>query len=122
MTDAKREEARHATGAKDPIGELRVFCNGTDKVVAHDEQDAKQALAELIGCSVDDGDVADCDPFELVPSDKVLTISFNDGECAHLDLTGLRREQLGGERFRVATTAADWVRRNGRGMLCSTEF
>lgn len=104
---------------------LSVFTNGTDTVVAVDAEDALH-----IGASGEDAqEYLDYHgPFELVPPDKELAIGFEDepeGE-GEPDVSGLDPmlppDKKRGWTVKYRTTAQDWARRNGRGMLCSTEF
>lgn len=87
---------------------LQVYTNGTDTVVAYDVDDAKAVFAEYLGCTVEDGDVTDTDPFEPVPHNKPITINFTDADP--------------GEPTKQERTAAGWAEHEGRGFLCSTEY
>lgn len=103
---------------------MYVFSNGTDTVVAADKEDALAVYAAAYG----DDFQEEHGPFELVPPDKELAIAFEDepeGE-GEPDVSGLEPIRPPDKKrywtVKYRTTAEDWARRNGRGMLCSTEF
>lgn len=83
----------------DKMTELHCYTNGTDTVVASDEDDGASVVAEHLGERVED-----VGALHRVDDATVLKI---------LD------EETGAS---VAKTAAEWARSNGRGFLCSTEW
>lgn len=103
--------------------ELHLYTNDVDTFVACSEQDALAAFGEFCGWEPGDPDFEQqADTFERIPDDKIIEVDFVDGEVRDIDLGGLERTDIVGERFKVKTTAGDWAKRCARGMLCSTEY
>lgn len=110
--------------------ELRAYTDGTNTVAARDEDDARAVVAEYIG-----GPVEDFDPMTRVPDDKVIAV-WLDGvtvdpvacDCAdYVRETERDLHTPNGHHPRCGVghpskTAAEWVRENGRGLICSTEM
>lgn len=85
---------------------LKVFTDGTDKVVALDLFDARLVWEEFHG-STFEGEGMMLDDWRQLPEDDPITImNYNDG----------------GPSDKLTKTAAEWSVFNGRGFLCSTEF
>jgi hypothetical protein len=90
---------------------MKVWSGEVDTVVAADLEDVRKVLIDLYG---DTDDVVEMmnDGFAPVPDDQPITIENvdtfdHDGRCAPVKLT---------------MTAAEWISREGRGLLCSTEY
>lgn len=85
---------------------LKVFTNHTDTVVAKDLPDAQRVMEEHNGSTFEQEGWT-LDEWGEVPDDKIITIcNINDH----------------GPDDKAAKTAAEWVKENGRGFLCSTEW
>ena len=80
---------------------LAVWTDGEDTVIATSAEDAVAVYEDYCG-KRDDG----ADPFVRVPDHRVITIRSDDPDEPNED-----------ER-----TAAQWVRKNGRGFLCSASY
>jgi hypothetical protein len=84
---------------------MKVWQGETDTVVAEDLADVRAALAEMYG---DSDEVAEMmsDGFVPVPDDRAITIH--------------NLEDVPGNKLTL--TAKEWIAREGRGLLCSTEW
>lgn len=100
MASAK---ALHMTQGKD--GSMKVWQGETDTIVADDLADVRKVLVELYGDSDEITEMMN-DGFAEVSDDKSITIN-NVEDVPHQRLT---------------MTAAEWIAREGRGLLCSTEY
>lgn len=114
MTDCLHEGPRagHCTkcGAAWPDDrQLHVFELGPDHYVAYDVADAWACLTEQTGLKQGDEDVEDDEPVQ-VPDDRPITIKLEPED---------RKE---GDPEVLTLTAAEWCAREGRGLLCSTEY
>ena len=90
---------------------LHVFEIGPDTVIAYDVDDAWTVWSEQSGEDRDDYETYD-DPV-LLPDDKTLSI--------WCDADGIA-EPNGDGADTVERTCAEWIAREGRGFLCSTEY
>ncbi len=96
-----------------PEKKLHVFemTEGPDTVIAESIEDAWKVWSKTTGQSKDEYQADyENDEFEQVPDDKMMKI-FMDDEGKISD-SGNQAEM----------TAAEWVKREGSGWLCSTEF
>lgn len=82
---------------------MKVYTNGTDTIVAADEQDLRAVLVELYG--IEDAAMYHDEGFVACDETETLTI-VNAGDG------GVPR----------TLTYGDWAATIGRGLLCSTEF
>ena len=88
------------------LEELHVFQSQCDWWVATDEAEAAKMLEEHYGDTVEEMD----EEFRLLPDDEVIKIVCDeDGRISD-----------SGES--VPRTAAEWAKREGRGLLASTEY
>lgn len=87
-------------------GELRVWDNGTEMVVARDVDDAWSVWEKSTG---EKRTEYPDEEWDLVPPWRHITISADDAAT----LFGCTRKTL---------RAVEWARLNGRGPLCSTEW
>lgn len=83
-----------------PQGTLGVWHNGYDWVVATSAEDARDVACALSGERIEDYDAGD---WEFCAPGSTVTIRGEDGAPGE------------------TRTCAEWVARNGRGFLCSTE-
>lgn len=112
---------------------LRCFKIGPDRVIAADEADARKVIEEAYG----DGEVGTDLPCEPVPDERPILIVLDDApeantcdclEWAHEASDDITAHYCrNGHRKGCAVgcpelPAAEWVLRNGRGLLCSTEL
>ena len=88
------------------MSDLHVFCNGTDKVIATDIEDAWAAWCETTGESRE-AYSGETWAWEQMPDDASLPIM---------------RDPESGDRTKDTLTCAEWVAKDGRGFLCSTEW
>jgi hypothetical protein len=84
---------------------MKVWQGETDTVVAEDLADVREVLVEMYGDSDEVTEMMN-DWFVPVPDDKPITIhNLEDVPTSKLTLT-----------------AKEWIAREGRGLLCSTEW
>lgn len=85
---------------------MNVYTNGTDTVVAESIDDVPGAWASSHGVDfLDEGN--DLDEWDQVPDDEPITICNVEGR-GHMD--------------KETRTAREWADKDGRGLLCSTEY
>ena len=97
---------------------LKAFCyDETDTVIAESVKDAKAVLVEM-GCYTED-----YEEYEWVelPGDEKLTITFEDERDEpnwpeNATISKHRRA------VKITATIESWIKWNGRGFLCSTEW
>lgn len=88
---------------------LEVWTDGTDTVVCHGRYDIAAAVTWNRGTFE-----SDVDDFDRIEDDKAIRINVSDDADdfkAGCDSEG-----------RLTLTAAQWAAKNGRGLLCSTEY
>ena len=103
---------------------LKAFTNGTETHVAYSIDDALAVFKEIVGddCVADGyGEAGDWYEADL---DAYLTIFFEDKTEKDFVGEGFEIVENEPERFfiRVKAQNKDWVKWNGRGFLCSTEY
>lgn len=91
-------ESGETQGAREEMNDLAVWYDGEDWVIASSAEDADRICAELYGS----GDL-EC-KWRKLPNDKVICVDFEDGPG------------------RIELTCGQWIRRNGRGHLCSLDY
>ena len=79
-------------------GPLKLWFNGTERVVAEDEYAARDIVVADLGCYPDEVESFE----EVTDLDKPLTI-----DC---------------EGLKVTLTQREWIEKEGRGLLSSTEM
>jgi hypothetical protein len=84
---------------------MKVWQGEVDTVVAEDLADVREVLVNLYGDSDEVTEMMN-DGFAEVADDKSITIHNIEDD----------------PRSRLTLTAAEWIAREGRGLLCSTEF
>lgn len=77
---------------------LKMFFNGTERVIAEDEYEARDIVVSDLGCYPDEVEAFT----EATDLDQPLTID-NEG-------------------LKVTQTLREWIEKEGRGLLCSTEM
>ena len=80
------------------MNDLYVWTDCEDWVIASNEEDADRICAELYGSGELDLE------WRKLPNDKVVCVDFEDGPG------------------RLELTCEQWIRRNGRGHLCSLDY
>lgn len=90
---------------------MKVWKGDVDTVIAEDLADVRKVLAEMYGDSDEVTEMIN-DGFAPVADDQAITI-------VNVDET-----QADGRKMpvRMTLTAAEWIAREGRGLLCSTEY
>ena len=83
---------------------MQVYTNGTDTVVAESIDDVRAVVEAQYGCTME-SEGWSLDEWHRVKDDKPITITNYDDQGNKLTLT-----------------AAEWAARDGRGLLCSTEW
>lgn len=107
---------------------LACWTNGADTVVAHDANDARRVMADLLGERI-----KDIAPMTRVDDAKVLAVWSESAPdpigcaCRGWVRADCRKETPNGHHpncgeGRPSKTAAEWAQSNGRGFLCSTEW
>lgn len=107
--------------AAEKVARLHVWHNDVDWVIAYDEDDAWRVSTAMTGIERDEYS----EQWEQLPDDSELPVMLDTDTSDCPDIDGLPFEPLDGKNgfnVRVRTTCADWCKRAGRGMLCSTEF
>jgi hypothetical protein len=79
-------------------GPLKMWFNGTERVVAEDEYEARDIVVSDLGCYPDEVESFE----EVTDLDRSLTIDD--------------------EGLKVTMTVREWIEKEGRGLLCSTEM
>lgn len=93
---------------------LKAFCyDDTDTIIAESVEDSKAVLKEM-GCYTEDYEENE---WVELPGDETLTITFEE-ERDQRD----RPEGAVVNELRVTATVGAWIKHNGRGFLCSTEW
>jgi hypothetical protein len=88
------------------MADLHVYKIDPDRFVAESPEDAAAQAAEYYRAM--GVEPYDSEP-DLQPEDKQLTINFED-------------DFEDGSTRRQTRSCAEWAKRNGRGLLCSTEW
>lgn len=88
---------------------LHAFEIGPDTYAAYDVADAWAVLKEQTGLEQGDDDVEDDEPTQ-VPDHKTITIRLEP------------EDRKPGDPPVLTLTAAEWCARDGRGLICSTEY
>lgn len=88
------------------VGELRVWRNDVEWLIAGDREDLRALWRENTGCT--DEEFEEQEFYELPGESKLRIICNEQGE---IDDTGEPLE----------LTCAEWIAREGRGLLCTTE-
>ena len=93
-----------------------VFVNEHDWIAADDLDEAWRIYAEYIGYEDDVArarqEIEDGDPLVQMADDAIIKI--------HVDAAGKMTDDY--DSTPLALTAAEWVAREGKGHLCSTEY
>jgi hypothetical protein len=84
---------------------MKVWQGETDTVVAEDLADVRKVLVEMYGDSDEVTEMMN-DGFAPVPDEKSITIHNLEDVPAN----------------KLTLTAQEWIEREGRGLLCSTEW
>ena len=98
---------------------LKAFCyDEIDTIIAESVEDAKAVMKEM-GCCVDD--YYEEDEWAELPGDETLTLTFEDerDEPKWPENAIISKHR---KAIRVSATIEKWIKFNGRGFLCSTEW
>lgn len=105
------------------MAEFHVYSNGVDIVVAQSTEDAARAACEIMGYEKEE-----IDPFARIPDDMMIEIGFEDSEDSFESalFEGVEILKPPDNRrywsFKARMPASEWARRNGRGVIASTEW
>jgi len=97
---------------------LKIYYNdAVDWVVAESPEDATKVWEEHLG-----EDAADYDLEWLEETREAFSIGFDNCCCPNpLPENGIA-EPINSRRIEVIASPAAWIKQNGRGFLCSTEW
>ena len=100
---------------------LHVFTNDTDTVIAENLDDVRSIIEARYGSTLE-SEGWSLDDWEQLADDRPLTIVDNEGDLAKRGETVIP-PPMGVDAYpRVTKSCAEWVKSDGRGFLCSTEY
>ena len=102
--------------------ELKVFENDADTYIAYSVEDAMEAFKEMIGDDYVADGYGDADDWSECNLEGYQTILFEDKTEQDFDDAFEVLERSGDYFIRVKAKYKDWIKWNGRGFLCSTEY
>ncbi len=106
---------------------MKIYTNTVDTIVAKDKEDLLKVFEEQYGSDEEFEEAGYYEWTEIKDLDKELIINYwmDDWDYINKDYipasAGIEHDEDAGKVL-VAATYREWIKVNGRGILCSTEY